>query len=297
MAAWRSPCRSSTRRRDYFTNVISELLFWLGEDKLLFGSDYGIWTPKWLIDKFMAFEIPEEVTQGKPASMLTLQAKKKILGLNAARLYDIDVEAQKQKIAGGHARNRYARVSAGRETERARRRSAARCERVTDPGTRRACHRARFVTGWRCGRGRRVHIGFRLPTYWCAANFAFLMADDMRRAVGALPWVRRVERRARRAYVRREDQPGLAHGLVVPGDVRRRGQRRSATICAGHSWSRRFSAGRRRCCGILLETGHFAGASGSLHDAGDARRRCRSTRQGDGLRSAISNAATSSRRG
>ncbi len=38
-----------------------------------------------------------------------------------------------------------------------------------------------------------VRIGFRLPTYWCAANFAFLMADDMRRAVQALPWVRRVE--------------------------------------------------------------------------------------------------------
>jgi len=37
-----------------------------------------------------------------------------------------------------------------------------------------------------------VHIGFRLPTYWCAANFAFLMADDMRRAVRALPWVTRV---------------------------------------------------------------------------------------------------------
>jgi metal-sulfur cluster biosynthetic enzyme len=35
----------------------------------------------------------------------------------------------------------------------------------------------------------RVHIEFRLPTYWCAANFAFLMADDMRRAVSALDWV------------------------------------------------------------------------------------------------------------
>jgi metal-sulfur cluster biosynthetic enzyme len=38
-----------------------------------------------------------------------------------------------------------------------------------------------------------VRIGFRLPTYWCAANFAFLMADDMRRAVEALPWVTKVE--------------------------------------------------------------------------------------------------------
>ena len=42
--------------------------------------------------------LPEEVKQAKGVD-LTLQAKKKILGLNAARLYGIDVEAQKQKIA------------------------------------------------------------------------------------------------------------------------------------------------------------------------------------------------------
>lgn len=38
-----------------------------------------------------------------------------------------------------------------------------------------------------------VRIGFRLPTYWCAANFAFLMADDMRLAVQTLPWVTKVQ--------------------------------------------------------------------------------------------------------
>ena len=38
-----------------------------------------------------------------------------------------------------------------------------------------------------------VRIGFRLPTYWCAANFAFLMADDMRLAVQELPWVTKVQ--------------------------------------------------------------------------------------------------------
>jgi hypothetical protein len=48
----------------------------------------------------MAFELPDEVKQAKGVD-LTLQAKKKILGLNAARLYDIDVDAQKQKIAAG----------------------------------------------------------------------------------------------------------------------------------------------------------------------------------------------------
>jgi predicted TIM-barrel fold metal-dependent hydrolase len=85
-------------RPDYFANVISELLFWLGEDKLLFGSDYGIWTPQWLVERFMAYELPEQIQRDKGVN-LTLEAKKKILGLNAARLYDIDVAAQKRKLS------------------------------------------------------------------------------------------------------------------------------------------------------------------------------------------------------
>ncbi len=44
-------------RPRYFAEVISELLFWVGEDKLLFGSDYAIWTPRWLVEKFWNFEI------------------------------------------------------------------------------------------------------------------------------------------------------------------------------------------------------------------------------------------------
>jgi predicted TIM-barrel fold metal-dependent hydrolase len=84
-------------RPDYFANVISELLWWLGEDRLLYGSDYGIWTPRWLVEKFMAYELPEQIVKDKGVN-LTLQAKKKILGLNAARLYDIDVAAQSRKL-------------------------------------------------------------------------------------------------------------------------------------------------------------------------------------------------------
>ena len=78
--------------------MISELLFWLGEDRLLYGSDYAIWTPKWLIDKFMAFELPDDIRKEAGVD-LTLEAKKKILGLNAAKLYDIDIGAQKNKLA------------------------------------------------------------------------------------------------------------------------------------------------------------------------------------------------------
>jgi len=85
-------------RPRYFAEVIAELLFWLGEDKLLYASDYAIWTPKWIVDKFMAFELPEDIAQERGVE-LTLEAKKKILGINAANLYDIDIDAQKKKLA------------------------------------------------------------------------------------------------------------------------------------------------------------------------------------------------------
>jgi len=82
----------------YFAHVISQLLMWLGPDKLLYGSDYGIWTPDWLIEDFMAFELPEDIAK-ETGAVLDLEAKKKILGLNAARLYGIDIAAQKRLLA------------------------------------------------------------------------------------------------------------------------------------------------------------------------------------------------------
>ena len=83
-------------RPKYFAQIIGELLYWLGEDKLLFASDYALWTPRWLIERFVDFSIPEEFTEYPE---LTTQAKKKILGLNAAKLYGIDVPADLQLAA------------------------------------------------------------------------------------------------------------------------------------------------------------------------------------------------------
>src|SRR5712691_667159 len=84
-------------RPGYFAHIISELVWWLGADRLLFASDYAIWHPKWLIDKFMAFELPDEV-QKETGVNFTLDVKKKILGENAAKLYGIDIPAQKAKL-------------------------------------------------------------------------------------------------------------------------------------------------------------------------------------------------------
>lgn len=63
---------------------------------------------------------------------------------------------------------------------------------VMDPELDESVTELGFVTGVDLSSDGKVHIGFRLPTYWCAANFAFLMADDMRRAVQTLRWVTQV---------------------------------------------------------------------------------------------------------
>ncbi|MGY3617182.1 metal-sulfur cluster assembly factor [Bradyrhizobium sp. USDA 10063] len=57
-----------------------------------------------------------------------------------------------------------------------------------------------------------VDIVFRLPTYWCSANFAFLMADDMRRAVSSLPWVREARPQLRDHMVAAEINRGVNEG-------------------------------------------------------------------------------------
>jgi metal-sulfur cluster biosynthetic enzyme len=63
---------------------------------------------------------------------------------------------------------------------------------VTDPEIDESVVSLDFVTELKIDSSNRVEIEFRLPTYWCAPNFAFLMASDMRDAVTALEWVRDV---------------------------------------------------------------------------------------------------------
>jgi metal-sulfur cluster biosynthetic enzyme len=64
----------------------------------------------------------------------------------------------------------------------------SRLEAVADPELDESVTELGFVTAVEVDGGC-VSIAFRLPTYWCAANFAYLMADDMRRAIAGLPWV------------------------------------------------------------------------------------------------------------
>ncbi|GAB5374629.1 MAG: hypothetical protein AcusKO_10910 [Acuticoccus sp.] len=53
----------------------------------------------------------------------------------------------------------------------------------------------------------------RLPTYWCSANFAYIMGEDIVAAVGSLPWPTRVRCRLRDHFAARRVNDGLARGL------------------------------------------------------------------------------------
>jgi predicted TIM-barrel fold metal-dependent hydrolase len=88
-----------TRPR-YFAQIIGELMYWIGEDRVSFASDYAIWQPKWLVEQFVDFQIPEDLQS--EYGTLTTAMKKKILGLNMAGLYDIEVPEHLQ-LQGAHA--------------------------------------------------------------------------------------------------------------------------------------------------------------------------------------------------
>jgi len=76
-------------RPKFFAKVMGELLFWVGEDKMTFGSDYSIWEPKWQVEGLVDWNYPSEEFSDYPE--VTTATKKKILGLNAAKLYDLEV--------------------------------------------------------------------------------------------------------------------------------------------------------------------------------------------------------------
>lgn len=75
-------------------HLLGKLMLYVGEDNILWGTDatwYGPTQP--VIDAFRAFQIPDELCREHGYPKLTHEIRAKILGRNAARFYDIDLEA------------------------------------------------------------------------------------------------------------------------------------------------------------------------------------------------------------
>jgi hypothetical protein len=71
-------------------HILGQALKFFGEDRIVFGSD-AVWygSPQWQIEAMWRFQIPEAMRQKYGYPQLTERAKRKILGLNSARLYGI----------------------------------------------------------------------------------------------------------------------------------------------------------------------------------------------------------------
>jgi predicted TIM-barrel fold metal-dependent hydrolase len=73
-------------------HLLGQIISAFGVDHVLWGTD-SIWygTPQWQIESFRRFQIPERLIEKHKYPALTHEVKAKIFGLNAARLFHVDV--------------------------------------------------------------------------------------------------------------------------------------------------------------------------------------------------------------
>ena len=84
-----------------FAEVLGKLLFWAGEDKIVYGSEAPIFHPRWALEAFWNFSLPQDLVEGYGYPQLTEQAKRKILGENLLRLHGMDVEETRARLRAG----------------------------------------------------------------------------------------------------------------------------------------------------------------------------------------------------
>jgi predicted TIM-barrel fold metal-dependent hydrolase len=73
-----------------FAEILGKLLFWAGEDKIVYGSEAPIFHPQWALEAFWNFELPQDLVDGYGYPQLTQEAKRKILGGNLLRLHGME---------------------------------------------------------------------------------------------------------------------------------------------------------------------------------------------------------------
>jgi predicted TIM-barrel fold metal-dependent hydrolase len=102
-------------------HLMGKNLKYYGADHVIWGTDCLWWgSPQWAIDLLKRFQFTDEMTEKFGYKKLTKEDKAKIFGLNAAKLYKVDVKAKRKgfpadaltkfkrvyKEEGGQASNR-----------------------------------------------------------------------------------------------------------------------------------------------------------------------------------------------
>ena len=93
-STWRFVMRDPTTA----AHLLGKLLKYIGEDNVLWGTD-SIWygSPQGQIQAFRSFQIAPSLIEAHGYPELTPQLKKKVFGLNGARVYGVDVPERRRK--------------------------------------------------------------------------------------------------------------------------------------------------------------------------------------------------------
>ena len=80
-------------------HLIGKNVKYYGIDHVIWGTDCLWWgSPQWVIDAFKRFQISDELCEKFGYKKLTKEDKAKIFGLNAARIYGVDVKAKRNAL-------------------------------------------------------------------------------------------------------------------------------------------------------------------------------------------------------
>lgn len=80
-------------------HLIGKNVKYYGVDHVLWGTDCLWWgSPQWVIDLMKRFQISDELCEKFGYAKLTKDDKAKIFGLNAARIYGLDVQAKRTAL-------------------------------------------------------------------------------------------------------------------------------------------------------------------------------------------------------
>ena len=87
-----------------FAEIVGTLMLWGGDDRIIWATGCNLLHPRPFIEAFWSLELPQDLIEGQGFPPLTADAKRKILGLNQARLLGLDVAtlaADPASAAGG----------------------------------------------------------------------------------------------------------------------------------------------------------------------------------------------------
>ncbi|MDQ3893895.1 MAG: amidohydrolase family protein [Actinomycetota bacterium] len=81
-----------------FAEILGSLMYWGGEDRILWAAGAMLVHPQAALEAFLDFEMPEDLVEGYGFPPLTAQAKRKILGENYCRLHGLDVDEKRARV-------------------------------------------------------------------------------------------------------------------------------------------------------------------------------------------------------